>query len=71
MAIEAYKGKNVIRQTLKKGFSVCRRYLRGDTPNDKDDCFLFLSHHKTESAASKSLKTLGEGCEIIEFKAND
>ena len=71
MAIEAYKGLNIIRQTLRKGYSVCYRFIRGESPDDSKDIFSFVAHFKTESAAKKHLKGLEDNHEIISFRAGE
>ena len=74
MAIVALRGLGAFRQTLKKGYSVCHRFVRGEELNDVNDIFSVVAHFRTESAAEKYLKKMGgtrDNHEIISFKVDE
>ena len=74
MAIVALRGLGKFRQTLRKGYSVCHRFVRGQQLNDANDIFSVVAHFRTKSAAEKHLKNMGDkrdNHEIISFKVDE
>jgi hypothetical protein len=71
MTIVAIKGKGAfIGSQCKTGYNVSRRYQRGDEPCDTQDVFEWVGSFKTQSSASKFIKTnkFNDRLEIIEYK---
>jgi hypothetical protein len=59
---------NLLGQYLKPGYNVVVRYQRGDTPDDKLDCFMVLGSSNTKSSAKKLAKNTGLNAEVVEFQ---
>jgi hypothetical protein len=70
MAIVAVRGKG-IHHYLKEGYNVVRRYQKGESPDEINDCFEFLLRCKTQTQAEKQIKKFSGKIEIIEFKTNE
>ena len=76
MATVAVKGINSIRgHYCKVGYTIVRRYVRNDKPNDAVDCFEILEHTKSKKQAEAKQKSIqkqsSNPIEIIEYKSKD
>jgi len=58
----------LITQYYKPGYNVIVRTQRGDTPDDKIDCFMWIGFSRTLEGAKKLCNKTKDETEIVKFK---